>query len=322
MTGRTISLFWRLFLPNATVLAVASIVLMVQPANGRVLVLIGGLLTLLAVNLVLMRRAFAPLARLTRLMREIDPLRPGQRLPVLEPTSEVNELAGAFNEMLDRLERERRESARRALVERERERRHLARELHDEIGQTLTALGLQLDRLARRLAPEQRDEAIAARDAALGTVEDVRALAARLRPEGLDTLGLVPALTNLVERFSERIDMPIARELHRDLPPLSPEAELVVYRVAQESLTNVVRHARARHANVSLHADGRHVVLSVQDDGVGIDGQQGSGIRGMRERALLVGADLRIRPRPDGPGTEVRLELDDDRGLEEASPSR
>ncbi len=304
-------LFWRLFIPNATVLAVAGVVLLVEPANGRVVALVGGLVTLLAVNLVLMRRAFAPLARLTQLMRRVDPLRPGQRVAVPGPSSEVTVLAEAFNEMLDRLETERRESGRRALSERERERRLLAAELHDELGQQLTAQALLLSRLAGQAPEALRPDLVQARDLTLHTIEDVRALAGRLRPEGLDALGLVPALTNLAERLSQAARLPIDRRLERDLPPLHPDAQLVVYRVAQESLTNVVRHARARRASLTLTARDDVVELCVDDDGVGIAQATagGSGLRGMQERALLVGAQVSVGPAPDGHGTRVRLRV-------------
>src|SRR4051812_44932465 len=153
-----IPLFWRLFVPNAAVLLGAGIVLMIQPANGRVVALAGGLAVLLTVDLVLMRRAFAPLSRLAGLMNAIDPLDPGLRLPALGPESEVTRLTEAFNRMLDRLETERRESGHRALVAEEAERRRVAAELHDEIGQRLTALLLQIERLSRSASPESSDE--------------------------------------------------------------------------------------------------------------------------------------------------------------------
>ncbi len=102
--GRYVPLFWRLLIPNASVLVSACVVLWVEPANGRLIALVGGVLVMLVVNVVLMRRAFAPLTRLTSLMGSIDPLRPGQRLPALGPQSEVTTLARAFNDMLDRLE--------------------------------------------------------------------------------------------------------------------------------------------------------------------------------------------------------------------------
>ena len=311
MRVRFVPLFWRLFVPNALVLTAACVVLMIQPANGRVVALVGGLTVMLVTNLLLMRRAFAPLTRLTSLMRAIDPLRPGQRIPVDAPASEVTVLAESFNEMLDRLETERRESARREVAAQEAERRHVAAELHDQIGQTLTALGLQLTR-ARDGAPgDLSGELEGARVTVAGTVEDVRRLARRLRPEVLDALGLGAALTNLCERLTEQTGVRIVPQLEPGLPALAADAQLVVYRVAQESLTNVVRHARASSATLRLRREGGEIVLEVRDDGDGFDAERdegGSGIRGMRERALLVGARLRIDSRP-GDGTAVRLSV-------------
>jgi len=307
-----IPLFWRLFVPNAAVLLGAGIVLMIQPANGRVLVLGGGLAVLLTVNLVLMRRAFAPLARLAGLMNAIDPLDPGRRLPALGPESEVTRLTEAFNRMLDRLETERRESGYRALVAEEAERRRVAAELHDEIGQRLTALLLQLDRLARGAPPALAEEFASTLSATKETLEGVRGLARRLRPEVLDELGLVPALRNLCDRIEEGTGLVVRRSLDPDLPPLSPDAELVIYRVAQEALTNVVRHAFAEAADVSLALRDGTVELEVRDAGVGIGAHtaehSSGGIRGMRERALLIGARLEVVPAAKG-GTDVRLHV-------------
>jgi two-component system sensor histidine kinase UhpB len=141
-------------------------------------------------------------------------------------------------------------------------------------------------------------------------VDDAREMARRLRPEALDTLGLVPALTNLAERLAHHTGLPVRRDLQRDLPPLTSEAELVIFRVAQESLTNAVRHAHARALELCLRADGEgEVELVVRDDGTGVDDlpTSGSGIRSMRERALAVEATLSIGPRTGGRGTEVRL---------------
>ena len=312
--SRYLPLFWRLFLPNAAVLTAACVLLMIQPPNGRVPIVTGGLTVMLALNLLLMRRAFAPLVRLASLMRRVDPLAPGQRLPVTGPQSEVTVLADAFNEMLDRLETERRDSARRALSAQEADRRAVARDLHDEIGQNLTALALQLDRLATGLEDDAAaGEARAARDAALSAVDGARALAARLRPVALDELGLVPALTDLCERLAAQTGQQIDHALERDVELRDPDAELVFYRVAQESLTNVVRHAGASRAWVRLEHAGEDVVLVIEDDGAGRNGAQpGGGIRSMRERALLIGAALDIRPRQGG-GTRVELRVGDHR---------
>jgi two-component system sensor histidine kinase UhpB len=306
--GRYIPLFWRLFLPNAIVLTVACVALWLQPANGRIIALGGGLLVLLVVNVLLMRRAFAPLASLTEAMRRADLLQPGRRIAIEADPSEVTVLGDAFNEMLERLERERRESGRRALAAEEAERRRIAAELHDEIGQNLTALSMQLGHLAGAVDGSARDDARAARDVALETVEAVRRLSRQLRPEALDDLGLVPALASLCERFGEQSRVSIETALGPDVPPMSPEAELVIYRVAQESLTNVVRHSGASRADVTLSGEGAAVTLEVADDGVGPAGVVDSdgGVRFMRERAIDVGARLSVERAPSG-GTRVVL---------------
>ena len=311
--ARYVSLFWRVFIPNATVLTVAGAVLVAEPANGQVAILGGGLVTLIAINVLTMRRSFAPLGRLAAFMREIDPLRPGRRIPVLGPPSEVTLVAAAFNDMLDRLEHERRESARRELSAQHAERRHIARELHDELGQTLTALALQLDRIGAGAVPTEQvpEAATAARDTALESVESIRALARRLRPEILDELGLRPAVANLCSRLSERTGLRIETTFVGTPPRLAPDEELVVYRVVQESLTNVVRHAAASVAHVTLRPRPDDLLVRVEDDGVGIAPAaiaSGGGIRQMRERVLLIEGELQIGPRPGG-GTVVQLQL-------------
>ena len=298
-----------MFLPNAAVLAAASVVLLIEPANGRILILAGGLATLLIVNLLLMRRAFAPLNRLREAMAAIDPLAPGQRLPTDGPESEVALLTRAFNAMLDRLEGERRESALRAQSAQEDERRRVAAELHDDIGQSLTALTLELRQIAEAAPPAVRDDVLAARRFTAAVLDDVRRLARDLRPEALDQLGLVAALASLCKRFSEQTGLRIDCALDRAVPPLGPDADLVIYRVAQESLTNVARHAGASRATIELSAVDGAAILRVGDDGAGLRPQgRGTGIRGMRERALLVGAELSVGE-ADGGGVEVRMRV-------------
>jgi two-component system sensor histidine kinase UhpB len=314
LTG--MSLLTRIFLTNAAVLAAAVLVLVLTPVTvsdpvvlREAVVLVAGLTVILIVNLLLFRRAFAPLVRLTDLMRTIDLLRPGRRIPVYGGDAEVANLTLAFNEMLDRLEAERRQSARRSLTAQEDERRRVAQELHDEIGQSLTAVVLQLERAGRRAPEELRRELIEARETARASLEEVRQIAQRLRPEALDELGLRSALAALAERVSDRGGLQVVRHLDGGLPALSPEAELVIYRVAQESLTNALRHADASQAVLTLRRNPEGVTLGVTDDGRGLDGtESGAGIQGMRERALLIGARLELRTRVEG-GAEVRLDI-------------
>jgi two-component system sensor histidine kinase UhpB len=310
----------RLLLAYAAVLSGAVLVLIFAPVTISVPVslaeLIGILLTfvvMLAVFDLVLRRILGPLERLTVVMKSIDPLAPGQRIEIGARAEEVAALADAFNEMLDRLERERRDSARRALAAQEGERRRIARELHDEIGQVLTGMVLHSETLARRAPGDLRAGLEQLREQARHGAEDVRQIARRLRPEALDELGLQSALLALCNEVSASAGIEIARELERDLP-LTAEQELVIYRVAQESITNVVRHADARRIDLALRRDAGGVLLVVGDDGVGIRApahMNSNGIRGMRERALLVGAELTISDRSGG-GTEVRLSLPSD----------
>lgn len=313
--GRTMPFAWRVFIVNAAILVVAAVALAFSPATVSFpialtegIVLTVGLIAILLVNLFLVRRSFAPLERLTRLMRSVDLLRPGQRLDVSGP-EEVRELGAVFNEMLDRLERERHESGWDALKAQEEERRRVAQELHDEVGQALTAVMLQIGRVAKKAPEELSADLQETLDTTRASLEDVRRIAKQLRPEALDDLGLVPALNALATTFAERTGLRIRRQLPANPPALGKEDELVLFRVAQEGLTNAARHAETSRVDLSLEETRAGIVLRVRDYGVGLDGGSvGAGIRGMRERALLIGADLSIGSAQGG-GTEVTLSL-------------
>jgi two-component system sensor histidine kinase UhpB len=213
--------------------------------------------------------------------------------------------------MLDRLESARREAARTALAAQEAERLRVARELHDEIGQTLTAVTIQAERAADG-DPAQASAALSRlAEAVRDSLDEVRRIARELRPEALDDLGLVNALIALSTRIGAQGGPVVKRELQGKLPALSPDVELVIYRIAQEGLTNALRHSGARSATVSLVADAETLTLAVADDGKGMPARLPAGtagIAGMRERALLVGGRLSIESRP-GQGTEVRLSI-------------
>lgn len=311
------TLYRRLFLTYAAVLTAAVGVLIFAPVTISVPIAaieLAGLLVsfgvMLAVYRTMLHRALDPLERLTALMRRVDPLAPGERIQVTGAGGEVVALTEAFNGMLDRLEGERRDSARRALAAQEGERRRIARELHDEIGQVFTGLVLRAETLSRRAPEDMRADLEELREAARHGAEDVRRIASLLRPEALDELGLQSALLALCTTVAQNADLEIERDLERDID-LTDEQELVVYRVAQESVTNVVRHAEARRMTLSLRAGPGVVVLRVTDDGRGFvaaDQLTANGLRGMRERALLIGAELVVASTP-GRGTTVELRV-------------
>jgi two-component system sensor histidine kinase UhpB len=142
-------------------------------------------------------------------------------------------------------------------------------------------------------------------------LEEVRRISRELRPEMLEHLGLVSALTELARTFARVSGLEVDHHFARDLPPVTPETELALYRIAQESLTNIARHARANRVAMSLESGRESVVLRVVDDGRGFANglapEGHGGLRGMRERALLVGATLTIKEGSSG-GVEVRVD--------------
>nr|WP_237536398.1 histidine kinase [Streptomyces sp. SID5785] len=308
-------MFWRIFLLNAGVLLAAVALLLLGPVTvstpvllTETLILAAGLVVMLTANAALLRIGLAPLQRLTRAMTTTDLLNPGER-PLPSGHSDVAGLIETYNAMLDRLRAERAASASRALSAQEAERRRIAQELHDEVGQTLTAVLLELKGAADQAPPDLRGELHQIQETTRAGLDEVRRIARRLRPGVLEELGLVSALRSLANEYTDWSGLVVATRVEHGLPPLGHEAELVVYRVAQEALTNVVRHAGASRAELTLVGAGDRVVLRVADDGRGVGGAaEGAGLRGMRERALLVGAALAVGV-PAGGGTEVRLEV-------------
>ncbi|MGH3019064.1 MAG: histidine kinase, partial [Gaiellaceae bacterium] len=314
MELRALSLFWRVFAVNAGLLALIAVLLLVTPvtisapiALTEALLIVAGLAITLVANALLLRREVVPLERLAQRMDAVDLLRPGQRLEVGRE-DEVGRVVRAFNQMLDRLEAERRQSGRRVLAAQEAERVGIARDLHDEVGQVLTGVLLHLDSIAGT-APDQREEIDEAKQAVRQALDEVRRISSELRPEMLEHLGLVSALTELTTTFGRISGIRVERRLDPSLPKLEPDTELAVYRIAQESLTNVARHSQASQVTIGLERGLDGVVLRVADDGRGFDSstpEEHGGLRSMRERALLVGGALAITRAAAG-GVEVRL---------------
>ncbi|MFE0154291.1 HAMP domain-containing sensor histidine kinase [Nonomuraea sp. NPDC059007] len=305
------ALFRRLFVINALVFAAGTLVLALSPATvsspvllAEIPVLAIGLALILAANALLVRASLAPLTALTSLMQRVDLLHNRDRLRE-DGNGDLASVVTTFNQMLDRLEEERASASAHALAAQEAERGRIARELHDEIGQSLTVALLGLKRTRDRAPAELTAELEHTQEAIRASLDEVRQVARRLRPGVLEDLGLHSALTALATDLSQTGSVHVTRSL-ASVPALAADVELVLYRIAQESLTNVARHAGATTASLTLAVEDGEVVLRVTDDGRGGVREHGAGIRGMHERALLIGARLSIHSPPGG-GTRITL---------------
>ncbi len=236
-----------------------------------------------------------------------------------EPGGPVVRIVGTHFDLTERQHREaeraRTELLARLVFAQEDERRRIAREMHDQFGEQLTSLSREIASL-RDAAPAGLAAHIARLEAISQQLDrDVDHLVWQLRPTSLDDLGLRAALTNYVQDWSKRVDIPAELHLSGLLDERLPaDAETTLYRIAQEALTNVARHARATRVDVLLERQGDVVLLTVEDNGVGFEpaaaeaAADGFGLLGMHERAALVGATLQIESTAGG-GTTVLLRL-------------
>ena len=214
---------------------------------------------------------------------------------------------------VDLSERVTRDAMRKVVEAQELERKHLARELHDETGQALTSILLGLKSLEQAVDSDEGREGVASlRDLVVSTLQDVRRLAVELRPSALDDFGLAPALERLVDTYGRQAAIPVHLEVRLGEDRLTPEIETTLYRMVQEALTNVAKHADATSVSILLTRTASAVRLVVEDDGAGFDQgdtRDGSlGLPGMRERVALVDGVLRVESAP-GKGTTLVAEV-------------
>jgi two-component system sensor histidine kinase UhpB len=317
---RTRSLLSQVLAVNAVlVTATATVAAFLAPEDtndvGSVqrIVLIGlAVVSAVLVNTLLLRQRLRPLDKLVATMDRVDLASPGQRATVAaNAPREIERLTHDFNRMLARLEEERVHGGRAVIRAQEEERARIAQDLHDEVNQALTAILLRLQAAALDVPPGLRAELKEIQTLATQAMEELLTLARTLRPTALDDHGLVPALASQVSNFGERTGIRSTFHRHGDAPELSDEEQLVLYRVAQESLSNVVQHSGASAVRVELSSVGR-TVLRVRDDGCGFKPSNGSGgrlgVSGMRERAVLVGGRLNVFSAP-GEGTTIELTM-------------
>jgi two-component system, NarL family, sensor histidine kinase UhpB len=265
------------------------------------------------VNVLMLQRRFRPLERVVEQMERIDLSRPvanlggdGRGAP-----EEVQRLHHAFERMLKRLEVERRRASSIALHAQEEERARVARDLHDEVNQSLTGLLLRLEAARARAPVDLARELGETKALANRAMQELLTLARTLRPTALDDLGLKAALSALVDELGRESGIDTGYRGSGELTGVPMDVQLVTYRVAQEALSNATQHAEADRIRVRLDRDAEGIQLTVTDDGQGFSFEQatrGLGIGGMRERALLVGGDVAIESRP-GVGTGVRLRV-------------
>jgi two-component system sensor histidine kinase UhpB len=265
-------------------------------------------------NVYLVSRRFNPLERLVDQMERADLTRPGSNLGRVDSNAgpeEVVRLQQAFNRMLERLEAERRRASSAALAAQEEERARVARDLHDEVNQSLTGLLLRLEATRKSAPPELAAELAETRTLANRAMQELLTLARQLRPTALDDLGLKAALDSHVTQIGRQTGIETGFDAEGSFGSLPQEVQIVAYRVAQEALSNAVRHSGARHLDVRLGRTDDSIELEVADDGQGFsfdEASQGLGLGGMRERAMLVNGTLELESRPQN-GTRIRLRV-------------
>lgn len=311
---RRSSLYARVVWVNAAVLLVALLLLVLTPvtvssptSTSQLLALTVTVVAMVGASAAMVRVSFRGLITLVRRMETLDVLRPRERLPEIGG-AETRALISGFNTMLDRLEGERRESTRRSIAVLENERQRISRELHDEIGQRMTGMVLQLSRIHDDVADTVRSRVERVQGEARAAMDEIGTLAWQLRPGILDDLGLLNALKALAQSLGDDGPARIDPVLPNKLPPMTREAELAIYRIAQEALTNAVRHSGAQSITVEMRVTGQDLVLQIADDGRGLPEsyREDPGLRGMRERALLIAARLAIQ---ENPPRGLRVEL-------------
>lgn len=327
-----VPLFYKILIANAGIVILGAVVgtvatveyLRAEPGHSTLWLIaalaLAGVAASVLVNAAILRLALSPLRLLEETAARVQQGDLDARAP-LSPISdrELERITRTFNSMLDNLasfRRRLRDIAARALEAEEEERKRIARELHDDTAQRLAALLLRI-RVARSARdPAARETLLEEVRTELGaTIEGVRRFARGLRPPALEELGLVPALEAHARGLEDSLGLSVRIEADPLDGLLSPQAELALYRIVQEALSNVARHAQAEWAQVRLaRADGG-VTATVEDDGEGFavaevmarEGR-GLGLFGMQERAAYLGGRVEIQSRP-GAGTRVSAQI-------------
>jgi two-component system, NarL family, sensor histidine kinase UhpB len=291
----------------------ANLDLRIQHQRWQFALLAMAIMLVLLANIMMLRRRFSPLEQLIDRLERIDPAQ-GVSFdqPMPGEMAEVDRLSATFKRLLERIESERRRSGRLVLRAQEEERKRVARDLHDEVNQALTAILLRLEALMQDAPSAELARELAQLKRLVNqAMEELLQLARQLRPTALDDHGLLPALEGQVRRFGEQHAIEASLRTQGEPEALGADQQIVVYRVAQEALANVARHSDATRVELDLSTGADGLDLCIRDDGRGFDSAlppSGLGINGMAERARLVGGELSVYSTP-GRGTTVTLHV-------------
>ncbi|MBV9617496.1 MAG: sensor histidine kinase [Ktedonobacteraceae bacterium] len=279
-----------------------------------------GWLVSVALNFVVLQIAFRPLMDLGKVMSRVQSGESTQRAPLTGVDPQADQLARTFNMMLEAIDDANRLRATQILNAMEEERKRIARELHDETSQVLTSLLISLAILEESITTQEARNRIAdTRKLAHQTLRAIRNLSIDLRPTALDDLGLLPALRWYVKEYQQKFSISVDLQVTGFKERLPAEMETALYRIVQESLTNVARHAHAHKVSILMKEDTDAVYATISDDGIGFDADQlqkipgpgqehGWGLVGMHERARLLDGSLTIASHPES-GTIVHVQM-------------
>lgn len=337
----TLPLLYKVLLANSIVIllgaTLGTYLATTLRGRGGLVVLIGfvvtGLLVSVGINFLLLKLALIPLTRLRETMGRVQAGDLRQKAAVTGSDPDADQLAQAFNTMLDAIDDLSRSRATHILSAQEQERKRIARELHDETSQILTSLLISLAMVEQVATSDDARARIAdTRALAHQTLRAVRNLSMDLRPSALDDLGLLPALRWYLKEYQQKCKIEVEFSAVGLRGRLAPETETALYRIVQESLTNTAKHAAATKVWVTLEETGGSVVARIRDNGQGFDAEalfkrpwqdRGLGLAGMTERASLLDGTLEIASRP-GEGTIIttRVPVSWQQVAESALPAR
>ncbi len=317
---------WKVLIANSVVILVGATLgtylatRIYQPNGPAILVgfvTVGWLMSVL-INFVLLKIAFHPLTQLRETMKRIQAGNIELRAPLTGQDPEADQLAEAFNTMLETLAEAARTRATQILTAQEQERKRIARELHDETSQVLTSLLISLKVLEESITNEEtRGRMEETRSLVHQTLRAIRNLSIDLRPSALDDLGLLPALRWYIKEYQQKCQIEVEFVSTSFKERLPSEIETALYRIVQEALTNTAKYAKASRARISIAEDNGFVTATISDNGQGFDAQtilklpwqeRGLGLAGMHERAALLDGTLLIKTEP-GEGTTIEARL-------------